>query len=139
MAKNRLLITAIDSSSSILICAPLLILFFVLGSEGAALDIFKKPEWTFISTLFCIESFRDSGKIARASGIPEEQIESGYTLQALCLVISAIILIVDYRHSSGNPVINTETVYKVKFMWFGCCFLYFGVKRFKRHGLYCHE
>lgn len=120
----------------LLICFPLLILFFILVLEGVpGNEIWHKPEWSFISILLIADSFKDFGRVWRHAGEHEEQIESGYAFMAMFMVVSAFILAIDFRHSIGKSFIESNAVYYAKFIWFSACVVLFAVTRWKRHAI----
>jgi hypothetical protein len=131
--KSKFVLTATDA---FLICSPILILFFIIVSEGIEpSDILKKPEWSFVSVLLLVESFRDFGKVWRNRGEHEEQIDSGYAFTAILLVLATLVLIIDFRHFIGKAPFTTELVYWIKFVWFGFSVLLFSVTRWQRHAI----
>jgi hypothetical protein len=128
---NRAALTLMDAT---LLVSPLFILLFVLLLEGLpGADILKKPEWSFVSVFLVIESFRDAGPVWRRHGEGETQIEAGLTFMAVFLVLTALVLAIDFRHSLGRPTLPTDAVYALKFFWFLLCFLVFITTRFRRH------
>lgn len=122
-------------TDALLICSPLIILFFILMGEADFGSIWKKPEWSFISILLLIETFRDIGAVAKSQKMDEEQINNGYVFYAIFLVITAIILSMDFRFSIGKSPLNIEAVYVAKFGWFSICLVFFCYKRYKRYSL----
>lgn len=119
-----------------LICSPLLILFYVLAFEGAAPgDIWKKPEWSFISVVLIAESFRDFGEVWRSKGDHDEEIAGGYGFMAVVQVFIGFVLLMDYRHFAGSTAIDTESVYLAKFITFGVALGIFAKTRWKKHAM----
>ena len=126
---------ALTIADVFLISSPLLILAFVLLIEGVPGDILKKPEWSFVSVLLWAESLRDSGLVARSKGIDEEQIAAGNAFLGVFLVLTTLVLVLDFRHSMGLSKVPIEIVYFLKYSWFMVCLVFFSVKRFKRYQL----
>ena len=119
----------------ILLCAPILFLTGVLLISGMIEEIWKKPEWSFISILLVMEAFRDIGYVAKKNRIHDEQVAAGYVFLAIFLVITALILVMDFFHSIGSASVDIGIVYTFKYGWFLFCVLTFFYKRYQRHSL----
>lgn len=132
MNKSPITLMIIDA---FLLCAPILILVGVLLIEGIPGDIWKKPEWSFVSVLLWAEALRDAGFVARKSNIHEEQIGAGYSFFGIFLVLTAFVLVIDFQHSIGVSKLNTMSVYFLKYAWFIFCLAAFSYKRLQRHRL----
>jgi len=127
--------TALTITDAFLLCAPILILGGVLLIEGIPGDLWKKPEWSFVSVLLWAEALRDVGVVARKKKIHEEQIGAGYSFFGIFLVLTTLVLVIDFQHSMGISKLNTTLVYFLKYGWFLFCLAAFSYKRFQRHRL----
>ncbi len=132
MNKSPATLTITDA---FLLCAPLLILAGVLLIEGVPGDVWKKPEWSFVSILLWAEALRDVGVVAKKKKIADEQIGAGYAFFGIFLVLSTLVLVLDFRHSIGFSKVDTNLVYFIKYGWFLLCLAAFSYKRHQRHVL----
>ena len=116
----------------IIICSPIVILLSVLFLDGNQDLIFKKPEWSFLSIILLVEVMRDIGAVAKKS-TQDELIEVAYSFYSILIVLTAIVLIMDFQYSSGTGHVPASVVYILKFSWFIFCVVTFLYKRYQRH------
>lgn len=136
--KKIFALTVIDV---IMICSPIVILFFVLVvAEIEPSEIWKKPEWSFITIVLFVESFRDYLKAWKHKGDHEDYIGAQLAVLALCLVIISLVLVIDFRHSLGLlKADKTGMVYNAKFFLFGCCLIFFAITKWRKYSILGHD
>jgi len=88
-----------------------------------------------LRTQLWAEALRDVGVVAKKKNIHDEQIVAGYAFFGIFLVLTTLVLVMDFRHSMGIYQVETITVYFFKYSWFLFCLMTFSYKRYQRHEL----
>lgn len=128
--KNPAANTLIDAA---ILCSPLLILAVALLGEAMQSEIWKKPEWSFITLLLFVEAFRDIAVRGMNTNATMEDIGNAYAFYALILAVLALVLFFDFRHSLDHGPLPTNVIYFLKFSCFGAGLVYFAWTRYQRH------
>lgn len=127
---KRVVLAAVDI---LLLCFPLVILYFSMLLEGLSLGAFLgRPEWTFVSLVLVSGTFRDLVHIWKKYDESQDKILGGSIFMALFMVIVALILEMDFRNSLGKSLVSEDLVYLVKFTVFCSCVCFFYLVRLKR-------
>lgn len=130
--KDVVVITTMDT---LLIAAPLFILFLILSFDGQPRAIFNKPEWSFVTVFYLIEVLRNQVSRYKIEGYAIEQAEAGTAFYSIVLVVGVLILAADYKYSIGNSPLTESEIYLLKFSAFFISLALFCWSRFRRYKL----
>lgn len=116
----------------LIILAPVLILLIILFFEGKMNEALNRPEWSFVTVFYLIEILKDQIVRHAKERYQLQQSEAGVVFYSLALVVGVLILYLDFRHSAGSSMLDTDVVYLIKFSFLGVVALEFFFHRVRK-------